>query len=233
MPPSFSPRLGSHGMNDRMRMSKHKWLSLDQKKKDHQIDDKYKSILLGYAKSSSLSPSSNRPPSKPPYSNQLCHSNHHDISAYDFLQAHVHELDAAVVPDDDINDVPPADQPDPEPPDTLLVIAAKRSQPTSLPPGDIRRVLSKSSKCAANFTHIEYKVSYHKAASGQSLSLIDCGSNGGVAGDDVRIISKTGRTDDIRGIDTHQSTNVDIGTVVGVIQTQKGPSLVICINMHC
>jgi hypothetical protein len=83
----FSPRLGSHGMNDRVRMSKDKWLSLDQKTKDlwDQIDDKYKSIILGYAKSSSPSPSSNRPPSKLPYSNQRHHSNLHDMSAYDFL----------------------------------------------------------------------------------------------------------------------------------------------------
>jgi hypothetical protein len=99
------------------------------------------------------------------------------MSAYDFLQAHVHELDAGVVQDDDINDVPPAVQHDSEPPDTLLVNAAKGRQSTSLPPGDIRRVLSKSSKRTVNFTHIEYKVSYHKASSGQSLSLIDRGAN--------------------------------------------------------
>jgi hypothetical protein len=39
----------------------------------------------------------------------------------------------------------------------------------------------------------------------------------------VRTIFKTGRTVDIRGIDNHQCTNIDIGTVGGVIQTQKGP----------
>jgi hypothetical protein len=72
-------------------------------------------------------------------------------------------------------------------------------------------------------TQIEYRVSYHKASSGQSLSLIDRGANGGVAGNDVRTIFKTGHTVDIRGIDNHQCTNIDIGTVGGVIQTQKGP----------
>ena len=46
----FSPRLGSHGVNDRVRMPKDKWLNLDQKTKDlwDQIDDKHKSIILGY-----------------------------------------------------------------------------------------------------------------------------------------------------------------------------------------
>jgi hypothetical protein len=48
-------------------------------------------------------------------------------------------------------------------------------------------------------------------------------ANGGVAGRDIRIIFKTGRVVDIRGIDNHQGTNIDSGTVGGVIQTQKGP----------
>jgi hypothetical protein len=83
----FSPRLGSHGMNDRVCMSKDKWLCLDQNIKNlwDQIDDKYKTIILGCAKLSSPSPSSNRPPRKSPYSNQRHHSNLHDMSAYDFL----------------------------------------------------------------------------------------------------------------------------------------------------
>jgi hypothetical protein len=55
------------------------------------------------------------------------------------------------------------------------------------------------------------------------LSLIDRGANGGVASTDIRVIFKTGRTVDIREIDNNQCTNIDIGTVGGVIQTQKGP----------
>jgi hypothetical protein len=46
---------------------------------------------------------------------------------------------------------------------------------------------------------------------------------GGVTGTDVCTIFKTGRTGYIRGIANHQCTNIDIGTVGGVIQTQKGP----------
>jgi hypothetical protein len=44
-----------------------------------------------------------------------------------------------------------------------------------------------------------------------------------VAGTDVHVIFKTGQTIDIRGIDCHQCTNIDIGMVGGVIQSQKGP----------
>jgi hypothetical protein len=81
----------------------------------------------------------------------------------------------------------------------------------------------RTQKRSVNLAHIEYKVSYHQASSGQSLSLVDRGANGGVAGTYVCVIFKTGQTVYIRGIDNHQCTNIDIGTVGGVIQTQKGP----------
>jgi hypothetical protein len=220
----FSPRLGSHGVNDRVRMPKEKWLNLDQKMKDlwYQIDDKYKSIILGCKKLPNSSPTLNKPPIKPPYPNKRWYTNLHDMSAYDFLLSHVHDLEPEAVQNDNTNDDPPVNESDSEPPDFLLINAAKGSPSTALPPGDIRRVLSKSSKRSAKFTHIEYRVSYHKASSGQSLSLIDRGANGGVAGNDVCVIFKTGRAVDLRGIDNH-CTNIDIGSVGGVIQTQKVP----------
>jgi hypothetical protein len=70
---------------------------------------------------------------------------------------------------------------------------------------------------------------YHHASSGKSLSLIDIGANGGVAGTDIRVILKTGQTVDIRGIDNPQCTNIDIGNVREVIHTPNGP---IIGNMH-
>ena len=154
------------------------------------------------------------------------------MSAFEFLQVHSHELE----PDPDVEETTIEESTgeivDPGTPDTLQINAAKGSRNNSLPPGDIRRVLSKNSKRSVNLAHIEYKVSYHKASNGQSLSLIDRGANGGVAGTDVHVIFKTGRSVDIRGIDNHQCTNIDIGTVGGVFQTQKDLSLVSCINMH-
>jgi hypothetical protein len=61
--------------------------------------------------------------------------------------------------------------------------------------------MSKNSKRSVHNTCIEYKVSYHKEHHGILPSLIDRGANGGVAGSDVRVIFKTNRTVDIRGID--------------------------------
>jgi hypothetical protein len=85
-----------------------------------------------------------------------------------------------------------------------------------------------------NFTHIECRVSYHKASPGHSLSRIDRGANGGVAAVDVHVIFKIGHMVDIWcGIDNHQCTNIDIGAFGGVIQTQKGPVIQLCTNMYC
>jgi hypothetical protein len=61
-------------------------------------------------------------------------------------------------------------------------------------------------------------VSAHSQTS--TMSLVDCGANGGVAGSDVRVIFKTSRTVDIKGIDNHQVTDVPIGTV-GVLLTPR------------
>jgi hypothetical protein len=126
------------------------------------------------------------------------------MSAYEFLQVHSHELEPDPEPDEVISEDVQAEEAEPEPSDTLLINAAKGSCPNSLPPGNVRRVLSKYSKRSVNLAQIEYKFSYHQASSGQSLSLIDRGANGGVAGTDVQVMLKTGRTVDIRGIDNHQ-----------------------------
>jgi hypothetical protein len=123
------------------------------------------------------------------------------MSAYEFLQVHTHELEPDPTPNEAINEDPPVEEAEPEPSDTLLIKAAKGSCPNPLPPSDICRILSKNSKLSANLAHIEYKVSYHQAYSGQSLSLIDRGANGGVPGTVIHIIFKTGRTVVIRAID--------------------------------
>jgi hypothetical protein len=125
------------------------------------------------------------------------------MSAYELLQIHSHELEPDSEPDEAISEDLPAEEAEPEPSDTLLINAAKGSRPSPLPPGDICRVLSKNSKRSVSLEQIEYKVSYHQASSGQSLSLLDRGANGGVAGTDVCVIFKTGCTADNRGIDNH------------------------------
>ncbi len=57
--------------------------------------------------------------------------------------------------------------------------------------------------------------------------MVDRGANGGVSGNDVRVIHRMHRQVDIQGIDNHQLTDVSVETVGGVVQTHKGPVIAI------
>jgi hypothetical protein len=137
------------------------------------------------------------------------------MSAYDFLLANIHdvapsgdEMDPNVITQED-NEAPSTEDIN----DMRLINAAKSSRTDHLPCCDIRRVMSKSSNRQINSAHIAYVVSKHEALLAHSMSLIDRGTNGGVAGDDVRVIFRTNRTVDIKGIDNHHVNNIGIGTV--------------------
>ena len=217
-------RPGGNGKPNVVRMPRDKWFNLDARSKElwDKLDDKAKSIILGY--DSSATSSSAKPFSKPNSSFQR-RVNLHEMSAFDFIQAYSHQLEDTD-PDDSITALPNGHD---SSPDTVQddndsrLINAATSASSKLPPGDIRRVVGKSSKRLIN--KCEYSVSSHRHTS--SMSLVDRGANGGVAGDDVRVIFKTSRTVDIKGIDNHQVIDVPIGTVGGVVTTQKGPVIAI------
>ena len=209
------------------RMSKEKWYSLDEKERLlwDQFDDKAKSIILGTDVRKSHFDA--RPQSNSSGSLSKRKANLHEISAFDFLQANLHDLsiqesDELIEPEEstpsDTNDNDASS-------DSLLVNAAKTS--SKLPPGDIRRVMSKSSTRSVNMARIIYSVSASKTSSKDQMSLVDRGANGGIAGSDVRVLFKTNRTVDIRGIDNHELTDINIGTVGGVVDTHKGPVIAI------
>ena len=60
-----------------------------------------------------------------------------------------------------------------------------------------------------------------------TVSLVDRGANGGIAGADVRVIEKLHRQVDVQGIDNHQITNIQIVTAGGVTRTQRGEVILI------
>ena len=80
-------------------------------------------------------------------------------------------------------------------------------------------------KRAANVHKIVYKVSSYDAS--YSASLVDRGANGGIAGDDVRIIEQLHRSVDIQDINNHQLNNIPIVTAAGVAKSQRGDVIVI------
>ena len=67
-----------------------------------------------------------------------------------------------------------------------------------------------------------------KSSSNRSRgALIDRGANGGVAGNDTRIINRSNRLVDITGIDDHELQGIPVGTAGAFIQSQKGPVIAI------
>jgi hypothetical protein len=56
-----------------------------------------------------------------------------------------------------------------------------------------------------------------------NILLVDCGASDGVAGYDVCVLFRTLHTVNIQGIDSHQLTDVLIGTIGGVVSTHNDP----------
>ena len=75
-----------------------------------------------------------------------------------------------------------------------------------------------------NKTHI-YHVSKH--SSSHYGSLIDRGANGGLAGSDVRVLERTGRTVSVTGIDNHELPGLDIVTCAALLHTNHGKVVLI------
>jgi hypothetical protein len=72
---------------------------------------------------------------------------------------------------------------------------------------------------------IQYWASSHRQV--RTGALIDRGANGGIAGDDVRIINRTGRQVDVQGIDNHQIVDIPIVTAGAVVKMQRGEVIII------
>ena len=225
------------------RLSTDQWNKLDYKGKRawNNLPSSAKAIILGTETTPSAQPASATTTRKTmaPRTNRTV--NLHDMSAYDFLVANAHNMvlndDASGVEietiDDDRGTSLSINQTATSPSSTrttdnasILVNAAK--QPSRVPSTDIRKVLSKATKASSKNitfdvnTHITYVISNHHRVSHNLHSLVDRGANGGIAGDDVRVIAWTHRHVDVQGIDQHQMTNLRIATVGGIINTQHG-----------
>ncbi|KAL7570791.1 hypothetical protein ACA910_014420 [Epithemia clementina (nom. ined.)] len=147
-------------------------------------------------------------------------------------KANVHEIDAildsSVHPDLNQSEEPIADEQPPHTQDDsdtdrrLINLLTSYDAKDQLSSGDIRDVLSihQASRRQVHQHNITYKFS--KVNAYPSLQLVDRGANGGLAGDDMRILHKTGRKVDISGIDNHEVTNLDVVTCASMFDTNKG-----------
>jgi hypothetical protein len=92
-------------------------------------------------------------------------------------------------------------------------------------PDDTELLVVNGKKYRSVNAAIRYSISAHRSS--KSGALVDRGADGGIAGDDVRIIFKTGRHVDVRGIDDHQIVDIPIVACGGVILTQRGPVIAV------
>ena len=71
---------------------------------------------------------------------------------------------------------------------------------------------------------IKHHFTYHVAQASQAKhgSLVDRGANGGLAGSDVRILSRSSRKCTVTGIDSHELQGLDVVQCAALVQTNHG-----------
>ena len=71
---------------------------------------------------------------------------------------------------------------------------------------------------------VNYHFTYHIAQASQAKhgSLVDRGANGGLAGSDVRILSRSSRKCTVTGIDSHELQGLDVVQCAALVQTNHG-----------
>ena len=125
---------------------------------------------------------------------------------------------------------PPTDTPtgDPTPPDSPADHDLDNTEPCeafSFDDSTLEHIMDTySPSYSINKTHI-YHVSKH--SSSHYGSLIDRGANGSLAGSDVRILERTGRTVSVTGIDIHEFPGLDIVTHAALLHTNHGKVVLI------
>jgi hypothetical protein len=75
--------------------------------------------------------------------------------------------------------------------------------------------------------HTQYWVSSHRQV--RTGALVDHGAmeNGGIAGDDVWVINRTGQQVDVKGIDNHQIVDIPIVTAGAIVKSQCGEVIIV------
>ena len=83
--------------------------------------------------------------------------------------------------------------------------------------------------CSQDFTptpgrNINCHYAYHVAQASQAKrgSLVDRGANGGLAGSDVRILSRSSRKYTVIGIDSHELQGLDVVQCATLVETNHG-----------
>jgi hypothetical protein len=60
---------------------------------------------------------------------------------------------------------------------------------------------------------------------------VDRGANGGIVGNDSRVLARTGKYIDLCGVDDHKVDNLELVMAGAVVEMQRGP-IIIIMNQH-
>ena len=71
---------------------------------------------------------------------------------------------------------------------------------------------------------INHHFTYHidQASQAKHSSLVDRGANGGLAGSDVRLLSRSSRKCTVSGIDSHELQGLDVVQCAALVETNHG-----------
>ena len=128
-------------------------------------------------------------------------------------------------------------------PDSEYILLVNSTSANALSPGEMRKLMSAPGKSKATtnkkqtafssgivingktYRECNQRVTYYvtKSSLSSQYSLVDRGSNGGVAGSDMRFIeTHPDRKVDIRGVDNHQISAILLATAGGLTTTITG-----------
>ncbi|EEC42961.1 predicted protein [Phaeodactylum tricornutum CCAP 1055/1] len=145
-------------------------------------------------------------------------------SPHQSLQANTHDtIGAEQITTDTFHDCAPETE----------LLAHLTERVSHMSDGDIRKVLAASRNGPAydeptplQSNVLQYQVSRHNVIE-TTAALVDRGANGGLAGSDVMVLHKTGRSATITGINDHTLSDLDIVTAAGYTESQNGPIILI------
>ena len=104
------------------------------------------------------------------------------------------------------------------PSDPLLAMVHQSIHSSDDDASDISNVLSVKRSCQIQVCQ-RYLFQH---ANHTNKQLVDCGANGGLAGSDMRVIHKTHCKINIKGIDNHEVTGLDVVTAATLLNTSQG-----------
>ena len=154
-----------------------------------------------------------------------------------FHQRKVHNTEIVETPQDDPsgppvpkNDLPDLPETDLDIPDDLMLYFVNSQCHSSenldqaLQAYQVYQVPCPQDSTMTPERSINHRFTYHIAQASQAKhgSLVDRGANGGLAGSDVRILSRSSRKCTVTGIDSHELQGLDVVQCAALVEANHG-----------